>query len=297
MEYDVAIIGAGPAGMTAGIFASRAGLKTACFEQMSVGGNVGLAYEIDNYPGIEKISGFDLSTKFEQHAKDSGVEFIYEKVVSLEKSKTKFVIKTRHAEYVAKKVILAVGSKARKLGLKNGSKYEGKGISYCASCDGNFYKGKTVAVVGGGYTALGDVRYLVNLAKKVYLINRSEHFRFATKELDELKKNKKVEIVTNATIASIGGDEVLENAKLKLAKGDKTIDIDALFVAIGQEPNVDFVKFDIDLDEHGYIKVKSDQSTSVKNLYACGDVTNNKLKQIVTACASGAVAANSCIGG
>ena len=294
MKYDLAIIGAGPAGMTAGIFASRAGLKTICFEQMAVGGNIGLAYKVENYPGFKSISGYNLATKMERQAKLSGLEFSYEGVKSLNKSRDKFTIETKRNVYEATKVIIASGGRTKRLSLPNEEKFVGKGVSYCASCDGNFYKGKTVAVVGGGYTALGDVLYLSSIAKKVYLINRSDKFRFPVAKLEGLSN---VEMVINSTVKKLNGEQKLESIVINSGGEIQTIRTSALFIAIGQEPNLDFLKFELDLDSKGYIKVKKDQSTNVKNLYACGDVTDFEFKQIVTACASGAVAANACIEG
>lgn len=297
MKYDVAIIGAGPAGMTAGIFASRAGLRTICFEQMGVGGNMALAHMVDNYPGIPSITGIDLSGKMLSHAEKLGVEFKYEKITTLKKDKSGFTLTSKHNTYEAKKVILACGCRTKKLDIDNVNDYLGKGISYCASCDANFYKDKVVAVVGGGYSALGDAMYLSNLAKKVYLIHRRDSFRFPAVKLKALQDRGNIELVTCATVTALEGKSRLESVELSVGGKAKHLDLDALFIAIGQEPDIDLVGLDVDLDPGGYIKVKKDQSTSVRNLYACGDVTNNKLKQIITACADGAVAASSCIGG
>ena len=297
MKYDVAIIGAGPAGMTAGIFASRGGLKTVCFEQMAVGGNMNLAYEIVNYPGFEAITGFELANRLEQHAKSLGVEFIYESVKSVNKNEDGFLIKTNKNKILANKLILASGGKTKKLDVPNEQKFIGRGISYCASCDGNFFKNQSVAVIGGGKTALEDVKYLSNLVRKIYLINRSDKFKFDTNELDKLESKCEISSITNADVVSVDGDELVESLTIKRGNKKQTIKLSAVFVAIGSEPDLDYVKFDLALTNAGFIKVNKNQATNVKNVYACGDVTNSRLKQIITACASGAIAGNSCVEG
>ena len=294
--YDVAIIGAGPAGLTAGIYASNAGLGVICFEKLAVGGQASLTYEIVNYPGFEKVSGFELAQKMEEHAKKAGVKIEYVGVERLNKLKIGFSLKTKMGTFKAKKVIIASGNKVKKLGLENELQLTGKGVSYCASCDGAFFKNKTVAVVGGGNSAFEYVKYLTKIAKKVYVLNRTDIFRAGEHKLNQMKKMKNVEIITNASVKKLNAKETLQSVDLLVGGKKQNLQIDGLFVAIGHEPDLDFVNFDLVLDKAGFIKVDEDQKTSVENLYACGDIVSKKFKQIVTACADGARAGNSCIG-
>lgn len=296
MIYDVAIIGAGPSGLTAGIFTCNAGLSTICFEKLAVGGQASLTYEIVNYPGFEKISGFELAEKMKNHAELAGVQIEYFNVLKLNKLKSGFSLKTKNGTYKAKKVIIASGNKVRKLGLENETKLMGKGVSYCASCDGAFYKGKVVAVVGGGNSAFEYIKYLSRIAKKVYVLNRSDKFRMDAYKLDIVKQMKNVEIITNVVVKKLYGEDVLNSVEIFINNKKRNLKIDGLFVAIGHEPDLDFVYFEIDLDKAGFIKVDNNQKTSVENVYACGDITSKHFKQVVTACADGARAGNSCIG-
>ena len=297
MKYDVAIIGGGPAGLTAGIFTTHAGLSTICFEKLAIGGQAALSHSITNYPGIENISGIDLSEKMFIHAQKSGVEFQFSAVQKINKLKNGFSIKTKSATYNAKKLIIASGSKARKLNLENEKQFIGKGVSYCASCDGNFFKGKTVAVVGGGYSACEYVDYLTNICKHVYLINRSENFKADSHRLSQIKKYKNLTTLTSSNVVQLIGNEVLEEIVVKKQNKLTKMKMDGLFIAIGHEPDLDFINFDIVKDKHGFIIVDENQKTSENNVYACGDVVSKKFKQVITACADGARAGNSCIGG
>jgi len=297
MIYDVAVIGAGPAGLTAGIYACNAGLSVICFEKLAVGGQVSLTYEIINYPGFEKIEGFELAEKMKQHAESSGVQIEYQDVKKLNLLKNCFSLKTSNGLFKAKKVIIASGNKVRKLNLKNEEKFTGKGVSYCASCDGAFFKNKIVAVVGGGNSAFEYIKYLSNIAKKVYLINRSDKFRMEAYKFEKVKKMRNVEIITNAVVEKLYGDEVVNGIDVKIENETKEFKLDGLFVAIGHEPDLGFVNFEIQLDKSGFIIVDENQKTSVENLFACGDITSKHFKQVITACADGARAGNSCIGG
>lgn len=296
MIYDVAIIGAGPAGLTAGIYAYNAGLSVICFEKLVVGGQASLTYEIVNYTGFEKITGVDLADKMLKHAESAGVKIEYQKVDKIKKLKNSFSIKTKQETFKANKVIIASGNKVRKLGLESETKFIGKGVSYCANCDGAFYKNKVVAVVGGGNSAFEYVKYLSRIAKKVYVLNRSEIFKMGEHKFNKMKQLKNVEILTNASVKQINGADFVENVDVLVNKKKQNLQIDGLFVAIGHEPDLDFVDFEIELDKHGFIKVNDEQKTSVKNVFACGDIVSKKLKQIITACGDGARAGNACIG-
>lgn len=297
MNSDVFIIGAGPAGLTAGIFTCRAGLSTICIEKLVIGGQASLSNDIANYPGFDSISGFDLTEKMVNQAKSNGLKLEWGTVKSLTKTKTGFSIKTQDHTYTAKKVIIATGCKTKKLGLKDEERLTGRGVSYCASCDGGFFANKVVAVVGGGNTAIGDVEYLSRLAKKIYLINRSEKFRAGDYAVSKIKKYKNLEILTNAQVVELFGSEKLEAISIKDNEGRKKLAVDGLFIAIGSIPDLDFVKFDLQTDPSGYIIVDDNMRANIKNLYACGDITNRDFRQIVVACAEGAIAGNSAIEG
>lgn len=299
MIYDVAVIGGGPAGLTSCIYTCRAGLKTICFEKLATGGQANLSLEVTNYPGFNSINGFELMEKFKDHALSLGAKISFEEVKSLLKEKNKFILKTANNQYVAKKVIIACGCKPRMLGLKEEQSFIGKGVSYCANCDGPFFKNKTVAIVGGGDTAFDDAKYLAQLCEKVYVIVRSEKLRVSSKKKKEVLKNKNIEILYSTVVEKLYGKNSLTKIKIKNnISGDKQdLKIDGLFVAIGAVPDLAFLKFDIEKDESGYIVVDKNQATSDKNLFACGDITNGKVKQIVCACGDGAKAGTACIEG
>lgn len=296
MKYNVAILGGGPAGLSAGIFTTRAGLKTICFEKLAIGGQASLSHEIANYPGFENVSGFDLVEKMFNHAQVSGVEFNYSGVVGLSELKSGFIIKTKSEEFMAEKVIIATGARPKKLNIPGEAKFMGKGVSYCASCDGNFYKNKNVAVVGGGDSALEYVEYLCKICKKVYLINRSENFKAGEYKLNKAKKYKNLVVITSSNVVEVKGNDCVEQIVVS-GKENCLIDVEGLFIAIGHEPDLSFLNIDLKIDKNGYIIVNEDMQTSVKNVFACGDIVSKKFKQVITACADGAVAGNSCIGG
>lgn len=297
MKYDVIIIGAGPAGLTAALFASRAGLKVMCIEKLVIGGQASLIYKVENFPTYSAIGGFEIMDKIKSQAQGFGTEFKSEHVVKLLSGKNDFDVVTNKSNYKARKVIIACGCKTRKLGLDREQELTGKGVSYCASCDGGFFKDKVVAIVGGGDTAMQDAEYLSRLATKVYVLNRTEKFKAEKYKLNNVKKLKNVEFILNAQVTRLLGKEKLEGIEIKHGEQTKRKKVDGLFVAIGQYPELEFVDFAIDKDEMGYLKVDENQLTSVKNLYACGDITSGNFKQIITACAEGARAGNSCTKG
>lgn len=296
MKTDVLIIGGGPAGLTAGIFTTRAGLSTVLIERLAIGGQASLTYLVENYPGFDKISGFDLTDRMAKQAEANGVDIVYGTVNSLDKSEHGFIVKTNDETYEADKVIIACGCKTRRLGLINEVELTGHGVSYCASCDGHFFKDKVVAIVGGGNSAITDVDYLSRLAKKIYLINRSENFRAGEHQIKRISEMQNVEILTNAQVSKLSGANEL--SCIQLTQNGELIDlkVDGLFVAIGQEPYLPFLNIDIKKDSGGYILVDENMQTSEKNLFACGDIIGKHFRQIITACADGAVAGNSCVG-
>ena len=282
--YDSIIVGGGPAGLTAAIYLRRANKKVLVLESNACGGQILKANNVENYPGIKSISGFDLSMNMMNQAMDLGAEIKYETVLKVDEDKTVY---TNKNTYKAKSVIIAVGSKNRKLKMENEDKFIGKGISYCATCDGNFFKGKDVAVVGGGDTALDDILYLSPIVNHVYSIVRGDSFKGETKELEEVKNNN-VTIFYNSEITKIEGNDSLE----KIIINDKDeINVSGLFIAIGQEPNNHMFKNILEIDENGYIITIDEVKTKNKGIYVVGDARDKMLRQLTTAVSDGALAA------
>ncbi len=293
--YDVAIIGGGPAGLTAGIYALRAGLKICVIEKLAYGGQTLLTNNIENYPGFENVTGYELSEKMYNQVKNLGGEFILEEVTLADFSGKYKKVELQSRTILARSVILTMGAHARELNLKNENELVGRGISYCATCDGAFFKGACVAVIGGGNSAFEDALYLSKFAQKVYLIHRRDEFKADHTLVEQVKKLKdKVKIIVNSTVVELQANEKLYAMKIKNIQTQKitTLNVSGMFVAIGRGPDSDFITSQIQLDENGYIVVDNNQQTNIEGVFAAGDVTNNKLKQIVTATASGAVAAN-----
>ncbi len=292
-EYDFIIIGGGPAGITAGIYAVRKNLKTLVIEKSEFGGTVNLTFEIENYPGFRRISGEDLAKKFHDHASDLGVEFAMDEIHEIRKEDNWFILKGWEGEYKAKAILLATGSRHRKLGIPGEEEFTGKGVSYCAVCDAPFFKGKVVAIVGGGNTAVKDALYMAEICSKVYLIHRRDQFRADEMDVEELKKKENVEFVLNSVVTEIIGDSKVTGVKVKNRETgeEKVIAVDGVFVDIGEIPNNDLAKkLGVELDERGFVKVNDNMETNVPGVYAAGDITG-KLAQIVVAAAQGAIAA------
>ncbi len=289
---DIAIIGSGPGGMTAAIYAARAGLKTVVFEKSTIGGQMGYTNEIENFPGIDKISGFDLAVILNEQAKKFNAEYINEEVKEIKKEGSLFSITTSNGQYSAYTVVLALGASPRTLGLESEKKLRGSGVSYCATCDGNFYKGADVAVVGGGNTAFEDALFLANICRKVYIIHRRSEFRAEMILQEQVKKTPNIELVVNSTPKDILGKFEVEGIKVINTDGnERDIEVQGVFVAVGTTPNSDLVKDLVNIDNYGYIITDNNMETSVHGIFAVGDVRNTVLRQIVTACADGAIAA------
>lgn len=288
--YDIIIIGAGPAGLTAAIYARRALKKVLILESLNYGGQIINSLKIDNYPVNPGISGFEFATKLYSQVKDLDTEIKFEKAIKITDGKIKEVT-TNKDTYKTKTIIIATGSNNRKLGLDNEDKYIGKGISYCATCDGAFYKEKDVAVIGGGNTALEDALYLSEIANKVYLIHRNDSFKAEETTVSKLKEKTNVEIIYNSNVTKINGDDKLTSIEIN---NKDIIEISGLFIAIGRIPlNEDFK--DILMLENGYIKADSDCHTNISGIFAAGDNRVKKLRQLVTATADGAIAATEAI--
>ena len=294
--YDVIIIGGGPAGYTAALYAARAGLKTLVIEKMSIGGQMALTDVIDNYPGFENgIDGIELGAKMQAGAEKFGAETIYDEVVSVDLEGIEKRIVTAYGEYIAKAVIIATGADPRKLGLDGEDKYLGRGIHYCAHCDGRFYKGKKVIVVGGGNSAASDALYLSKLAERVTLVHRRDTLRATKIYHDPLLNCHNVDFLWNSAIESIVSEEgKFVGANIaNLKTGEKLrLDADAIFVSIGREPITAFLNGKLETDPSGYIIADESTETSVPGVFAAGDVRTKLLRQVVTAVADGAVAAD-----
>jgi thioredoxin reductase (NADPH) len=291
--YDSIIVGAGTAGLTAAIYLRRASKKVLVLEAKSYGGAIVNTLKIENYPAEPHISGFDFATKIYNQAKDLGAEIIFEKVIDIKNGDIKEVITNKNT-YKTKTIILATGSENRKLGLDNEDKLVGKGVSYCATCDGNFYKNKIVAVVGNESHAVEDAIYLADIAFKVYLINKYDKFK-CNEELIRLLHKDNVEIILNSNITKLNADEKLKSLEIKIKDETKTIDVDGLFIAVGRVPeNQNFAKL-INLDKSGYVIADEDCNTNVSGIFVAGDNRVKKLRQLVTAASDGAVAATEVI--
>ena len=290
---DLVIVGAGPAGLSAAIYASRAGLKTVVFEGSAPGGQIINTPEVENYPGIAKISGAEFAMGLYNQAAALGADIRFEAVTKIEgDAASGFIVKTARSEETAKAVILATGAKNRSLGLPKEEKLTGRGVSYCATCDGAFYKGKTVAVVGGGSTALEDALYLAGLCDKVYLIHRREGFRGEEKLVQLVREAANIELCIPYTIEEIEGEEKLSGVRIKNSEDGsvKSLEISGLFVAIGQVPRAEAFADLIELED-GYVKAGEDTRTNVPGIFAAGDGRTKKVRQLTTAAADGAVAA------
>lgn len=293
--YDIIIIGAGPAGLTASIYAKRASKKVLVLEAKSYGGQIINTLDIENYPVEAHISGFEFATKLYNQAKDLGAEVLFEKVISINDGEIKEVI-TNKNKYEAKTVIIATGCESRKLGLENEGSLIGKGISYCATCDGAFYKGKDVAVVGGGNTALEDALYLTDVANKVYLIHRRDEFRGEESTVNALKEKSNIEFVYNSNVTKLNKNERLESIEVTNNDGSvRTIEVSGLFVAVGRIPNNEAFNGLINLDKAGYIEANEDCTTNIPGIFVAGDNRTKEVRQLVTATSDGAIAATAAI--
>ena len=294
--YDVLIIGAGPAGLTAAIYACRAEKRTLVLEAKTYGGQIINTPDIANYPVAPGISGFDFATTLYNQAKDLGAEVKFEKVTEVRDGDVKTVVTPKNT-YEAKTVIVATGAENRKLGVEGEDKLIGRGISYCATCDGNFFRKKVVAVAGGGNTAVEDALYLADLAEKVYLIHRRDAFRADAALVSKLKERDNVELVLNANVTKLIYEQRLQGVEVtdKFTGETKVLDVAGLFVAVGQVPeNQNFARL-IDLDPSGYAIAGEDCLTKVPGIFVAGDNRVKDVRQLITAASDGAVAATAAI--
>ena len=295
--YDSLVIGAGPCGIGAGLELLKEGLEVAIIEKDVAGGKINIAPRVDNYPGFTKIPGPDLAYAFYERIEQSGIEYIGDEITSLTKEGDLFLLKGVNEEYRAKTVLIATGTKERELGLPNEKEFFGKGISYCAVCDGHFYKGQDVLVIGGGNTALKEAVYLANIVNHLYLIHRRNEFRGSVKIVEELKAFPNVDILTPYIPLEFIGEGKLEEAKIqnKETGEEKILKVQGAFPLVGQLPNNQFIKIDGVTNEWGTIPVDKEMKTSVTGLYAGGDILPRDIRQIYLAEHDGKVAAKSIV--
>lgn len=283
--YDIIIIGAGPAGLTAAIYGARANKKVLVLEALNYGGAIINTPSIENYPVEENISGFDFATKLYNQVINLGVEVKFEKVININNTE----VETNKSKYNTKTIIIATGLNNRKLLLPNEDELIGKGISYCATCDGAFYKGKDVAVVGGGNTALEDALYLSNICNKVYLIHRRNEFRADGVTVSKILEKDNIEVLYDTVVTKINGTDHIES----IETNNDTLTVNGLFIAIGKIPTIDFI--DVEKTEDGYIKSDELCHTNIENVFVAGDIREKTLRQLVTATSDGAIAATEAI--
>lgn len=287
--YDTIIVGSGPAGLSAAVYAKRAELNFIVIEREYLGtGQIAESERVDNYLGLFGESGYDLGEKFRAHAEALGTEFVEGEVIAIKPDGENYrVLLSDGRSFSAKTVIYAAGASHRKLGIKGEAEFSGKGVSYCAVCDGAFYKGKTVAVIGGGDTALGDALYLSEVADKVYLVHRRDEFRAGKSLQTRVLAKSNIECVLNAVPTEIIGEKRVEGIEILQNGAEKTLSVDGVFVAVGTVPDSGAIRELVELDG-GYVKAGEDCATSAKGIFAAGDIRTKPLRQVITAAADGA---------
>ena len=292
--YDLIIIGSGPAGLSAAVYGKRAGLELLVLEKNPMsGGQILNTYEVDNYLGMPGINGFDMGMQFRAHADKLGVTFKNEQVLSIEDAGDKKLVRTGSTEYETKTVILATGARPAHLGAPGEEEFSGKGVSYCATCDGAFFRGRCVAVVGGGDVALEDAAYLARICEKVYLIHRRDEFRGARILQEEVKSFSNIEILYSHEVTRVSGSDMVENIIVRDVKSgeERSLILDGLFIAVGVHPDTELVKDLLFLDKGGYVTAGADCVTEIPGIMVAGDIRKKPLRQIITAVADGANAA------
>lgn len=291
---DIIIIGAGTAGLTAAIYGQRAGLSCRIFEKYAPGGQIVNSPSIENYPGMYGVSGYDYSMALFDQAQKLGAKVEFAEVTGIDFSGKNKKVSTSAGEFEAKAIIVANGAARRKIGCKGEDEFEGRGVSYCATCDGNFFRGKTVAVVGGGESAFEETEYLAEICDKVYLIHRRDVFTAAKTAVDSVLKKKNVTVLTNSVIEEIKGENAVSSIILKnrANQSKAEIPLSAVFVAIGLKPENEIYSSVLKLDDYGYIDAGEDCLTAAEGVFVAGDTRKKSLRQLVTAASDGAVAAN-----
>lgn len=294
-KYDLIIIGGGPAGLTAGIYAKRGGLRVVIVEKLIPGGQMSRTLEIENYPGFKNVSGIQLAMSMQEQCTSLGVEFVYGEISKLDLINTPKCLTINGNTITGDAIIVASGTTPTSLDIKGEKEFSGRGVSYCATCDGGFFKGKKVCVVGGGNTAIEDALYLERLASEVHLIHRRDEYRASKILVDKLNESKIIQH-KSSVVDCIHGNNNVESIDIKNLKTGSlsNISINGVFMAVGQTPLS--AMFDaLEKDEHGYIVTDADMKTSIEGVFAAGDVTKKNVRQIVTACADGAIAAESAL--
>lgn len=289
--YDVIIIGSGPAGLSAAIYGQRARLNTLVLEKQPLsGGQILDTYEVDNYPGLPGMNGFDLGMKLREHADTMGASFVQDGVTKVEKTEEGFRVYTNKDTYDTRTVVFATGASHRKLMAPGEERLAGRGVSYCATCDGAFFRDKVTAVVGGGDVALGDALFLARACKKVYLIHRRDQLRGAGILQEQVKKAENIEIIWDTQVEEVLGEEQVEKIRIYNKKEDsrRELPVDGVFVAVGIIPNSQLAEELVSLDAGGYIVAGEDGRTSLDGVFAAGDVRTKQLRQVITAAADGA---------
>lgn len=293
--YDVLVIGGGPGGYTAALYAARANLSVMVLEKLTPGGQMGTTDVIDNYPGFpEGVGGFELALQMQKGAQRFGAQTQLSEVISVELGGTVKQVRTQDGTYQARTVVLASGAHPRELGLSGEQELRGRGVSYCATCDGMFYRGKTVAVVGGGNTAVSDVLYLSRLCQKVYLIHRRDQLRASKVYLDPLQQAENVEFVWDSQVQELLYGDMLTGVQVRHKKTGELREIpcDGLFVAVGHVPNTELYQGQVELDQAGYVLADESTQTNLPGVFAVGDLRKKPLRQVITAASDGAVAAH-----
>lgn len=296
MLYDVIIIGSGPAGLSAAIYAQRAKLATLVIEKAPMsGGQILNTYEVDNYPGIPGVGGFDLGSKFRAHADALGCSFVTAEVREIQEEEGKKKIVTEKETYETKTLILATGATHRKLGVPGEEELMGMGVSYCATCDGAFFKGKTTAVIGGGDVALEDALFLARLCEKVYLVHRRDEFRGAKVLQERVFETENIEVVWDSVVKEIQGEDMVEKISIYNKKKEEKseLEVQGVFIAVGIQPNTEIYRNLVKMDEGGYIIAGEDGVTQTKGVFAAGDLRTKQLRQVITAASDGANAVTS----
>ncbi|MBU1110812.1 FAD-dependent oxidoreductase [Patescibacteria group bacterium] len=296
-EYKLIIVGTGPAGYTASIYASRYKVQNLLIGALP-GGQIAKAHKVGNFPGFSEVSGMELAQKIEKHVDELGANKIIDNVIDIEKINNQFIVKTANlGSFKSKAVLLATGTRRRKLDLPREHQFLGKGVSYCATCDASFYKNKVVGVVGGANAATTAALLLSDIADKVYIIYRQQNLRGDPIWIDQVKAKPNIKIILNTNVTGLLGNDQLEKVQLDHSyKGANELALDGLFLEIGSIPSTEFIQsLDIETTDKDYIKVGKDQATNIKGLYAAGDITDgsNGFRQVITACSEGAIAANS----
>ncbi len=293
-EFDIIILGGGPAGLSAGIYAARSSASTAILDISMMGGQPSNYLELENYPGFPIIGGYDLMEKFEEHADKFNVQkFPMQEIKSIDLKSNPKIIETLDGVFTAKSVIIACGAQAKKLGVKGEQEFIGRGVSYCAVCDGAFYKEKTVTVVGGGNAAVEEAMYLTKFADKVYIVHRRDTLRADKIVQERAFKNPKLEFIWDSRVVEIQGDNVVTTAVIENVKTGEITNLktDGVFPYIGFTPNVEGISGQVEQDANGFIITDNTMQTSIEGVFAAGDVRNTPLRQVITAASDGAVSA------